>query len=66
MIIGNTSLRAMDQSVPVYFAHGIFTSFVVTWIVSNYFMDSSFVYLEQSRTSIPPEKSSDCPRTSEV
>ncbi|GBN27305.1 hypothetical protein AVEN_39184-1 [Araneus ventricosus] len=52
MIIGNTRLRAVDQSVPVYFAHDIFTSFVVTWIVSNYFMDSSFSYLEQSITSI--------------
>ncbi|GBM93241.1 hypothetical protein AVEN_107317-1 [Araneus ventricosus] len=33
-----------------------FTSFVVTWIVTNSFMDSSFVYLEQSRTTIPRKK----------
>ncbi|GBN14518.1 hypothetical protein AVEN_161485-1 [Araneus ventricosus] len=41
-----------------------FTSFVVTGIGSKYFLDSSFVYLEQSRTTNPPKKCSDCPETS--
>ncbi|GBO03623.1 hypothetical protein AVEN_222454-1 [Araneus ventricosus] len=43
-----------------------FTLFVVPWIVSNYFMDSSFVYLWQSGTNIPLKKCSDCPRTSSL
>ncbi|GBM02340.1 hypothetical protein AVEN_138455-1 [Araneus ventricosus] len=41
-----------------------FTSFVVTGIGSKYFLDSSFVYLEQSRTTNPPKKCSDSPGTS--
>ncbi|GBM00200.1 hypothetical protein AVEN_267440-1, partial [Araneus ventricosus] len=43
-----------------------FTLFVVTRIETNYFMDSSFVYIGQSRTTIHLKKCSNCPRTTSL